>query len=121
MRMSVGARFMEAVIALAAACCASVGAATPEQAQAAKVEIEQIQAVFLNEVHAATNLSKSDIEPFMPGGRLYGRDIPEFHRLTPIQLEALRRADNKKKAAISGVRQKYGIDANTARSRGSRF
>jgi len=96
-------------------------AAIPEQVAAARSEITQIQSAFLREVQAATNLSSEEIDKFMPGGALYGRDIPEFHRLRPSQLEALRQADNRKKSAIMAVRQKHGIPTDAARAAGSRY
>lgn len=121
MRMHTRSRLTGLLIALAVACSASVSAATPEEIQTARAEIEQIQAVFLSEVQVATGLPKTEIELFMPGGRLYGHEITEFHRLTSPQLEALRLADTRKKSAIAAIRQKYGIEAETAQSRGSRF
>ena len=53
-------------------------AATPEQAQAARVEIAQIQAKFLQEVQSATGLSRTELDKFMPGGALYGAKSPSF-------------------------------------------
>lgn len=96
-------------------------AATPEQVQAAKTEITKIQTAFLQEVQIATDLPKAEIEKFMPGGPLYGREITEFHKLTQSQMNALRQADSRKKNAIGAVRSNYGIAPETARAAGSRF
>ncbi len=105
----------------AAVLCCSASAATPDQVFAAKREIAQIQSAFLQEVQIATNLPRTEIDKFMPSGALYGREITEFHRLNQSQMNALRQADNRKKNAISTVREKYGISPDTARAAGSRF
>lgn len=115
--------WMRALIAQisAASIALSALAASPEQVAAAKADIAQIQSIFVQEVQAVTGLTRPEVDKFMPGGAMYGREITEFHRLTPTQLDALRQADARKKRAITAAREKHGVSAETARAGGSRF
>jgi hypothetical protein len=96
-------------LALCLLAVTSVLAATPEQIKECQRLIREAQEIFVKEAAVATGLAESQIREFMPGQPLYGKNIGSVHRLTPAQLDALRKVDDAKKAKIAAARKACGF------------
>ena len=87
----------------------SIFAATPEQIKECQRLIHEAQEVFVKEAAVATGLTETQLREFMPGQPLYGKNIGSVYRLTPAQLDALRKVDDAKKAKIAAARKACGL------------